>query len=180
VLEAVKNVRKVTWILLRNASVHSMTDGILTLRFNREGDVKGFVGSQCDADLQRVLADSFGLKVQVRAMVGAAPAPGDIGSAGTKSENSSLTVASDLPPLPPEPPEASPEPPPSAAPPPAAPPSSPPRPASPQVRTGHGVDEGDPFDASDPDASAGEADLTGMDLIRRELDGEIIDEIDNS
>ncbi|MGH3155932.1 MAG: hypothetical protein ACRDNF_05065 [Streptosporangiaceae bacterium] len=89
-------------------------------------------------------------------------------------------MATDSPSLPPEPAEASPEPPVPAAPVPAPPPPSPPRPAPQQARTGRDADEGDPFDARDPDACAGEADLTGMDLIRRELDGEIIDEIDNS
>jgi hypothetical protein len=42
------------------------------------------------------------------------------------------------------------------------------------------VDDGDPFDVTDPDASAGDDVLTGMDLIRRELGGQVIDEIDNA
>ena len=38
-------------MLLSNASVVSLDDGVLTLRFARDGDVKGFTTSGCDADL---------------------------------------------------------------------------------------------------------------------------------
>jgi DNA polymerase III subunit gamma/tau len=166
VLDAVKNVRKVTWILLRNAAVQSLADGILTLRFNREGDVKGFLASGCDTDLQRVLAASFGLKVQVKAMAGAAPAVArDVPQAAGNSGTSSRTVATETPPPPAEPAVVNEPPPPDLPPPPQA---------------SYEGDEGDPFDVADPDASAGEADLTGMDLIKRELGGQIIDEIDNT
>jgi hypothetical protein len=59
ILDAIKRERRVAWMLLSNASVVSLDDGILTLRFARDGDVKGFTTSGCDADLQRVLASSF-------------------------------------------------------------------------------------------------------------------------
>jgi DNA polymerase-3 subunit gamma/tau len=171
VLEAVKPVRRVAWMLLRNATVQSLDDGVLTLRFAREGDVKGFTGSGCDADLQRVLADSYGLKVHIKAVTGAGapPGPGE-----GQDFPSSLTV-------PPQQ-QAQQEEPAQAGPRPAAParqtaprqPAPPPPPEpSPEV------DDGDPFDVTDPDASAGEDALTGMDLIRRELGGRVIDEIDN-
>ena len=39
-------------MLLSNATVVSLDDGVLTLRFARDGDVKGFTTSGCDADLQ--------------------------------------------------------------------------------------------------------------------------------
>jgi DNA polymerase-3 subunit gamma/tau len=168
VLDRVKNVRKVTWILLRNAVVQSLTDGVLTLRFTREGDVKGFLGSGCDTDLQRVLAESFSLKVQVKAVAGAAPpVPRDVPPAAGIPETSSRTVATDTPPPPAEPAVThEPPPPPSDLPPPP--------------QASYDTDGGDPFDANHPDASSGEADLTGMDLIKRELGGKIIDEIDNN
>ena len=184
VLEAVKPVRRVAWMLLRNATVHSLDDGVLTLRFAREGDVKGFTGSGCDADLQRVLADSFGLKVQVKAMTGAgAPATSD----DSQDFSSSVTVApqQQAPQAEPAPPSPRPAPP-SPRP---APPSPRPAPAEPAVprqpalppppEPSPGKDDGDPFDVTDPDASSGEDALTGMDLIRRELGGQVIDEIDN-
>ena len=168
-LDAVKNVRKVTWILLRNAAVQSLTDGTLTLRFTREGDVKGFLGSGCDTDLQRVLAESFGLKVQVKAVAGAAPPASGVAQAVRNNETSSRTVATETPPPPAEPAVT------NEPPPPPPPPDLPPPP-----QASYDAGEGDPFDHTDPDASAGEADLTGMDLIRRELGGRIIDEIDNT
>ena len=69
------------WILLSNASVLSVQDGILTLRFARDGDLKGFSTSGCDADLQRVLSSRFGLNVTVRGVVGGDPGPGPAGQA---------------------------------------------------------------------------------------------------
>jgi DNA polymerase-3 subunit gamma/tau len=162
-------VRKVAWMLLRNASVQSLANGVLTVRFGREGDVKGFTASGCGADLERVLAESFGLKVAVKAVVSAAPAGRDPGSAPRNPENSYRTVATQ---------PSSPTPAPAEASQPPAPPEPPPPPPPP--RAPQDSDDGDPFDVNDPDASVGEADLTGMDLIKRELGGQIIDEIDNS
>ncbi|HXO24399.1 MAG TPA: DNA polymerase III subunit gamma and tau, partial [Streptosporangiaceae bacterium] len=49
VLDAVKRERRVAWILLSNARVLSLEDGILTLGFPRDGDLKGFTTSGCDA-----------------------------------------------------------------------------------------------------------------------------------
>jgi DNA polymerase-3 subunit gamma/tau len=168
VLEAVMRVRRVAWMLLRNATVESLADGILTVRFAREGDVKGFASSGCDADLKRVLAASFGLNVQIRSLSGAAPAvrpdrEGGAGSAPGAQEISSRTV-------PPQPRAEVPEP--SG--------EGQPRPAeSAPVPAGPPPEDGDPFDAEDPDASAGDAALTGIDLIKRELGGQIVAETDN-
>jgi DNA polymerase III subunit gamma/tau len=168
VLDAVRLVRKVAWILLRNTTVQSLADGVLTVRFAREGDVKGFVGSECDADLKRVLAASFGLNVQIRAVsaTGHGDLPdrnGSTGPAGREPEISSRTV----------PPQARADQPEPAG-------AGQPRPAGPgPARTGHRADDGDPFDVRDPDASAGHAALTGIDLIKHELGGQIVDETDN-
>ena len=57
-------------MLLSNTSVVSVEDGILTLRFARDGDLKGFAASGHDAVLKRVLADGFGLNVMVKGVVG--------------------------------------------------------------------------------------------------------------
>ncbi len=70
VLEAVKRERRVAWMLLSHTSVVSVEDGILTLRFARDGDLKGFAASGHDAVLKRVLADGFGLNVTVKGVVG--------------------------------------------------------------------------------------------------------------
>jgi len=65
ILDAVKQERRVAWMLLSNASVLSLEENILTLRFPREGDVKGFSVSGHDAVLKRVLSERFGLNVTV-------------------------------------------------------------------------------------------------------------------
>ena len=168
VLSAVKGVRRVAWILLQNATVQSLEDSVLTIRFAKDGDVKGFASSGCDADLKRVLAASFGLNVQVRAMSG--PDPGD-----RQDRNGAIGAVRENPEIP-----ARTAPPPGRAQPPEPAGTGQPRPAdSPAARAGHRVDDGDPFDADDPDASAGHAALTGIDLIKRELGGQILGETDN-
>jgi DNA polymerase-3 subunit gamma/tau len=168
VLDAVKKVRRVAWMLLRNAVVQSLADGVLTVRFAKEGDVKGFASSGCDADLKRVLATSFGLNVQVRAV--SAVSQGD----RTDREGSTGAVR--------EKPEISPRTAPARTradqPGPAG--AGRPRQADAGVApAGRGAGDGDPFDVRDPDASAGQAALTGIDLIKRELGGQIVDETDH-
>ena len=64
------------WMLLNNASVLSLEDGILTLRFVRDGDLKGFSVSGHDAILKRVLSTGFGLNVTIRGVAGGDPGPG--------------------------------------------------------------------------------------------------------
>ena len=81
VLDAVKRERRVAWILLSNASVLSLEDGMLTLGFPRDGDLKGFTTSGCDADLKRVLSTGFGLNVTVKGVTGVDPGAGPVGGA---------------------------------------------------------------------------------------------------
>ena len=57
-------------MLLSNASVLSLADGILTLRFPRDGDLKGFSVSGHNAVLERVLSARFGLNVTVQGVAG--------------------------------------------------------------------------------------------------------------
>jgi DNA polymerase-3 subunit gamma/tau len=83
VLEAVRRERKVAWILLTNATVESLTDGILTVEFAREGDAKGFTMSGHDRLLSEVLQQMFGLSTQVRATV----RPPGGGQGGTRGSN---------------------------------------------------------------------------------------------
>ena len=87
ILEAVMRERKVAWILLRGATVDSLTDGVLTLRFAREGDAKGFAGNGHDRALSRVLQEMLGISPQIKAVVGAAngvpAAAGPRAAAGT-------------------------------------------------------------------------------------------------
>ena len=169
VLDAVKRVRRVAWMLLRTATVQSLADGVLTVRFARAGDVKGFVSSECDADLERVLAQSFGLKVKVRAVSG----PAQDGSARPRRQHRSRSGKSGK--FLPNGTASSPR---AAAG--ASAREARPRPADPEAApAGHAPGDGDPFDVRDPDASAGDDALTGIDLIKRELGGQIVDETDN-
>jgi DNA polymerase-3 subunit gamma/tau len=82
VLEAVKRERRVAWILLGSASVHSLHEGILTLRFTRDGDLKAFNSSGHDAILKKVLSTGFGLNVTVKGVVGAGAGPVAAGPGG--------------------------------------------------------------------------------------------------
>jgi DNA polymerase-3 subunit gamma/tau len=136
VLDAVKRERRVAWMILSNASVHSLEDGVLTLRFTRDGDMKGFTTSGCDADLKRVLSAGFGLNVMVKGMSGAEAPP---------------TPAA-------EPPRR--------------------RDPSPQAAEPPPADSYEPDEPDDDGLPSGPPELTGMDLIQRELGGRIISEID--
>jgi len=162
VLDAVKRERRVAWILLSNVSVQSLEDGVLTLRFAKDGDLKGFSTSGCDADLKRVLSAGFGLNVMVRGVTsadsgsdspawpaGAGPGP-DQGSAGTGGARQPRAAASS------GPPRHRDEPPPDEVPP----------------------DDMPSDEPADGQASAA-AELTGMDLIQRALGGQVISEIED-
>jgi DNA polymerase-3 subunit gamma/tau len=96
VLEAVRRERKVAWILLTNATVESLIDGVLTVEFAREGDAKGFVSSGCDRLLGEVLQAMFGISPQLKATARTAGAggarvaagpPGGSGGAGSSGGN---------------------------------------------------------------------------------------------
>ena len=196
VLDAVKAQRRVAWMLLSNASVVSLDEGVLTLRFPRQGDVKGFQSSGYEDLLKQVLHARFGVNVVVRAISGGDPPPGERRRPGPEP----------VPPAPSPPPAPAPVP---AAPPPAAPaqpgsvqpaPAQPSRSAAPEPpavqpagRTGGergttrpfgGSDvpfpSDDEFDPDDEDmAAATTAELTGMALVQRELGGQIISEFED-
>jgi DNA polymerase-3 subunit gamma/tau len=154
ILEAIKRERRVAWMILSNASVHSLQDNILTLRFARDGDLKGFTTSGCDADLKRVLSSGFGVNVMV---------------------NGTVSSGGDDPPGPPRgrgdlPPES---------------PLGTPRGPAPPVRRDPtpSDDVPPPPDSYEPEEEPddeplppGPPELSGMDLIQRELGGQIISE----
>ena len=86
VLEAVRRESRVAWALIRNATVLSLDGGILTLRFPREGEMKGFSVSGHDAVLKRVLTADFGLNVTVKGVTGGDAGPGLAGGAPSRTE----------------------------------------------------------------------------------------------
>jgi DNA polymerase-3 subunit gamma/tau len=164
VLDAVKRERRVAWILLSNASVLSLEEGMLTLGFPRDGDLKGFTTSGCDADLKRALSTGFGLKVTVKGVVGADPGtgagpgrPGGLASPGPVAAGGASDPVA------------------------AVPARSRPRHDEPPPGD-IASDEFAPDDIS-PDEPGDQApvvtELTGMDLIQRELGGQVIGEIDD-
>jgi DNA polymerase-3 subunit gamma/tau len=171
VVEAVKQESRVAWALLRNASVVSLDGGILTLRFPSVGEMKGFSVSGHDAVLKRVLSTEFGLNVTVKGVTGTdpgggsqrpdpvSPGPGQGPAPDGNSDPAALSIsgsssgrpARDLGRRPrrDEPPAA--EIPPDDMPP-------------------------DELDGDQPPVTT---ELTGMDLIQRELGGQVIGEIED-
>ncbi|HEY2267555.1 MAG TPA: DNA polymerase III subunit gamma and tau, partial [Streptosporangiaceae bacterium] len=173
ILEAVKQERRVAWMLLSNASVLSLQDNVLTLRFPREGDVKGFSVSGHDAVLKRVLSDRFSLNVTVKGVTGQ-DAAGGAGRGGRAASGGAVSGGSA-----------------SVGGRPAAPARRDPAPAPPEFvppEFGGLPDEPDdddlPPDEMAPDEPSPDdqvvqgSELTGMDLIQRELGGQVIGEFE--
>jgi DNA polymerase III subunit gamma/tau len=154
VLEAVKQERRVAWILLSNAAVESLDEGVLTLMFARQGEAKGFANSDYDQDLGRALQEMFGISPRIRAVSAAtsagAAAPGsrlDPGRVPAQAHQADRGSRADQRP--------------GAA-------------DAPRTQVSAAADDA-PDDAADPSDDSAEA-LTGRDLIERELGGQVIAE----
>jgi DNA polymerase III subunit gamma/tau len=168
ILEAVMGERKVAWLLLRTASVLSLEDRVLTLRFPRDGDLKGFGVSGHDAILKRVLHARYGLDVTIKGVVGTDPGAGPARPAGPRSPGAA--VASD--PGAPAPARSRPR---RDEPPPDEPPPD-------EIHADDfPPDEPDDMPPDEPDGHRAPVvpELTGMDLIQRELGGQVIGEIED-
>ena len=175
ILEAVKRERRVAWMLLSHASVLSLEDGVLTLRFPREGDLKGFNASPHDAVLKRVLSSDFGLNVTVKGVAG-----GDVavqtGRPGTGAPAAARPPAVRRDPAP-APSEAAP--PEFTGPEFTGPEFAGPEFAGPYDEPDDMPPGGSHEDEPSPDDRAvRNAELTGMDLIQRELGGQVIGEFE--
>jgi DNA polymerase III subunit gamma/tau len=176
VLEAVMQERKVAWLLLRNASVLSLEDKILTLRFPRDGDLKGFGVSGHDAILKRVLSARFGLDVTIRGVTGTDPGAGRAGSEGPGSEGPGSEGPGSPGPAGPGPgqgPAA-----PGGASRSAAPASARGRPRRDEPPADDIPPDDTPPDEAGDDQVSAASELTGMDLIQRELGGRVIGEFE--
>jgi DNA polymerase III subunit gamma/tau len=168
ILDAVKRDSKVAWMLLTNASVLSLEDGILTLRFPRDGEMKGFSVSGHDAILKRVLSTDFGLNVAIKGVAGP-----DATTAGARPERPGTGA-------------------PASARPPAVRRDPVPAPSESAPPEYAGPDFAEPYDEPDDmpsgdsledepspgDRAPRNAELTGMDLIQRELGGQVIGEFE--
>jgi len=89
VVEAIKAKGRVAGLMVGNASVASFDEGVLTLRFPRQGEVKGFQGSKYEDLLKQALTAMFGITVVVRAIwggdtppAGRRPGPGPAAPSG--------------------------------------------------------------------------------------------------
>jgi DNA polymerase III subunit gamma/tau len=165
VLDAVKRERRVAWILLSNASVLSLEDGVLTLGFPRDGDLKGFSTSGCDADLRRVLSAGFGLNVTVKGVTGADPGAGSARPAAPAGPGPGQGPAAPGGSGPAGPAGGS------------APARS--RPRYEESAPAEIPPDDMPSDEPDGDHAPVVTELTGMDLIQRELGGQVIGEIED-
>jgi DNA polymerase-3 subunit gamma/tau len=138
-------------MLLSNATVHSVEDGVLTVLFAREGEARGFSASGYDRALGSALTSLLGVTLRIRALSAAqlGSTPGAPRSAhGGPDELSAKAPAAVQPP--PQPHRD----------------TAPPRTLSAEAQ----------LDSAPAQPASG--DLTGMDLIKRELGGRVIAEID--
>jgi len=193
ILDAVKAQGRVAAIVIGNASLVSLDEAVLTLRFPRQGDVKGFANSRYEDLLKQVINTMFGINVVVRAVTG-----GDTPPAGGRPGPA---------PVPPAAPPAAPQEPPASRPTPAEstmpPVAYPQAPSAADTGSAGGVggttgpfgktafpsadlpplppppspDDEEDFDLEDEDMSDSVAhDLSGMALVQRELGGQVIAE----
>ena len=168
ILDAVKRESKVAWMLLTNANVLSLEDGILTLRFPRDGEMKGFSVSGHDAILKRVLSTDFGLNATIKGVAGA-----DVTAAGSRPGRPETGApAAARPPAVRRDPAPAPS---EAAPPEFAGPEFAGPYDEPDDMPPGGSHEDEP---SPDDRAVRNAELTGMDLIQRELGGQVIGEFE--
>jgi DNA polymerase III subunit gamma/tau len=189
VLDAVRQERRVAWMLLNSASVESLDGGVLTVAFPREGEAKGFTTSGHDQVLTSVLGSMLGLNVRVRAVVSTGTAAPDVPAGGPDASSAKGG---------PEPAASGPGslPRAGAAPGRAAPPRGAKAPAPEAKNPAGGVpgprgtavpaspgpggatgDEEWPDDAGPAGGAA--AAPTGMELIERQLGGKVIEEIED-
>ncbi|MES5825191.1 DNA polymerase III subunit gamma and tau [Streptomyces sp. RG80] len=193
ILEAVKNRRRFTWILLsQNAQVAGFDGTTLQIGFVNPGARDNFVSSGSEDVLKQALGEQFGVQWKIEAIVdpsggGAAPpqtgggmsghngagggyggggAPGGYGAPGTPAP--AQRPAPPAPAAPAPTPSSAPTPPPAAAPTPQPPAAPEPPPVAP---------EDDIPEDDDPDLN--ESALSGRELIVRELGATVMEEFTN-
>ncbi|MFJ3289826.1 DNA polymerase III subunit gamma and tau [Streptomyces sp. NPDC086669] len=177
ILEAVKNRRRFTWILLsQNAQVAGFDGTTLQLGFVNAGARDNFASSGSEDVLRQALAEQFHVQWKIEAIVdpsgggSAPPAPGGspgFGGGGAAPAPGGYGAQAATRPAPA--PSAAPAPPSAAAPAPAPRPSAP---EPPSVSIEDDIPEDD-----DPDLN--ESALSGRELIVRELGATVVEEITN-
>ncbi|NEA00837.1 DNA polymerase III subunit gamma and tau, partial [Streptomyces sp. SID10116] len=183
ILEAVKNRRRFTWILLsQNAQVAGFDGTTLQIGFVNAGARDNFASSGSEDVLRQALSEQFGVQWKVEAIVdpsgGSAPPPaaGNFGGGGVPSGAGSFGGGAPQPPRAAAPQQQAPSP---AAPAPYSPPAPAPEPTPAPAPVAappreHISPEDDIPEDDDPDLV--ESALSGHDLIVRELGATVVDE----
>ncbi|NEB49869.1 DNA polymerase III subunit gamma and tau, partial [Streptomyces sp. SID339] len=186
ILEAVKNRRRFTWILLsQNAQVAGFDGTTLQIGFVNAGARDNFASSGSEDVLRQALSEQFGVQWKVEAIVdpsgGSAPPPaaGNFGGGGVPSGAGSFGGGAPQPPRAAAPQQQAPSP---AAPAPYSPPAPAPEPTPAPAPVAappreHISPEDDIPEDDDPDLV--ESALSGHDLIVRELGATVVDEYPN-
>jgi len=91
ILDAVRDERKVAWILLRNTSAESVEGTVLTVAFASEGEARSFASSGHEAVLVSAVASLLGVNVRIRPVAAGA---GSRGPATAKPGNPPVRRAS--------------------------------------------------------------------------------------
>ncbi|MEU6258769.1 DNA polymerase III subunit gamma and tau [Streptomyces sp. NPDC047043] len=193
ILEAVKNRRRFTWILLsQNAQVAGFDGTTLQLGFVNAGARDNFASSGSEDVLKQALAEQFSVQWKIEAIVdpsgGSAPPPpggpsgfnGGQGGGGTTGYGGGApggygSAAPAQRPASPQPTPTTPTPPPSASAPPITPAPAP-RPTAPEPPAHVSIEDDIPED-DDPDLN--ESALSGYELIVRELGATVMEEFTN-
>jgi DNA polymerase-3 subunit gamma/tau len=163
ILDAVGRRSRVAWVQLNSATVDSLSDGVLTLRFAQAGTAAGFTSRGSDADLVQVLGQMLGISPKVRALAA------EPGASRERRDPSSESAGPDI-----EDSAGHATPPPTGATAADGAAARPPRPeAAPAPQSHARPAQPEEPDHDDPAPSA----LTGMDLIQRTLGGQVIEEI---
>ncbi|MGW6731951.1 DNA polymerase III subunit gamma and tau [Streptomyces sp. NPDC055013] len=192
ILEAVKNRRRFTWILLsQNAQVAGFDGTTLQLGFVNAGARDNFASSGSEDVLRQALAEQFNVQWKIEAVVdpsggGSAPPPGgspgfgggggSYGSGGGGNSGYGGGGASAQRPAPPQPTPTAPTPPPTASASAAAPTPAPEPSYAPEPRPPVNIEDDIPED-DDPDLN--ESALSGRELIVRELGATVVEEFTN-
>ncbi|WP_018654143.1 DNA polymerase III subunit gamma and tau [Actinomadura flavalba] len=179
IVEAVKHRSRVAWMMIMSG-VHpvSLDRNLLTLAFDAEGKRTNFTDGGRDAVLREVLRENMGVDWRIDTVLGTgAPPPRPAQPQQAPPPPPRPTAPPPPQPQPVPPPSREPEPPqtrrePDPPPPPPPPPDDPPPPPEPPP-----VDDEVDFDG-DADADGSENEAGGMELIRRELGGQVIRELD--
>ncbi|RPK89941.1 DNA polymerase III subunit tau [Streptomyces sp. ADI98-12] len=185
VLEAVKNRRRFTWILLsQNAHVAGFDGTTLQLGFLNAGARDNFASSGSEDVLKQALSEEFQVTWKIETVIDASggqnpPGPPGGGGGGWGQAPPQSRPSAPAPPPAPGPPQPGPSVPPVPAPEPQRPPvpqreQRPPAPEPPRRPTSI---EDDIPEEDDPDLD--ESALSGHDLIVRELGATVVDEYTN-